>query len=97
MSSGWSFSGMGSYYYRFSEQRTLTSLDVSNRYLILTNTPTNESQTSLEYSGAVTQAYGVDFEVTHDDSGRRLSWQNLGLDGILEPGDIVRIEYLVKI
>lgn len=70
---------------------TLTSADETNKSVTLSNTPLNADKVMLDPVGGPAQQYGVDFTV----SGTTLSWASLGLDGILEEGDVLRISYMV--
>lgn len=72
---------------------TLSAGDIINKFILLDEAPIDKTSTRLTVVGGVPQEYAVDFEVTNDDGGRRLSWSTLGLDGVLESGDILIIEY----
>jgi hypothetical protein len=66
---------------------TLSAGDITAGSVSLIVTPTSGSLTRLTVGG-VRQQYGTDFIV----SGSTLSWSGLGLDGILESGDVLQIE-----
>ena len=66
---------------------TLTGADITAGSKSLVVTPTAGSLTRLTVGG-VRQQYGIDFIV----SGSTISWSGLGLDGILEAGDVLQIE-----
>lgn len=66
---------------------TLSPADITAGSINIVITPTQPTLTRLTVGG-VRHQYGVDFIV----SGSTLSWSGLGLDGILESGDILQIE-----
>lgn len=68
---------------------TLSSGDVASKSITLSDIPTNVNKTRLSVIGGVDQAYGDDFTV----SGSTLSWNGLGLDGVLTTGDKLLVEY----
>lgn len=72
---------------------TLTETDITNKYVTLNDTPTIPAETRLAVSGGTHAFYGVSFTV----SGDQLSWDGLGLDGLLAPGDQLVIRYPVNI
>ncbi len=71
-----------------TEVVTLSTFDISQKFITLQNTPTIAGLTTVTVGG-ISQQFGVDF-IT---SGTQLSWSTLGLDGLLEAGDIMRIVY----
>lgn len=73
---------------------TLSPSDVSNKYVDLSTPPSTPTATRLSISGAPGMAYSTDFEViTNGVDVRRLSWNGKTIDGILESGDVVTVEY----
>lgn len=72
----------------------LDSTDISNKYIVLSSAPTTKNKTMCFIPSAPFQNYSVDYVVTSDDSDKRLSWDSLGLDGVLEIGDKLYIVYL---
>lgn len=73
------------------EEFTLTSTDITNKKVTLTYTPVNPNYVRLDVIGGGAQDNGVDFTV--NASTKELSWSGLGLDGILEANDVLRITY----
>jgi len=73
------------------EEFTLTSTDITNKKVILTYTPVNANYVRLDVIGGGAQDNGADFSV--NVTTKELSWSGLGLDGILEAGDILRVTY----
>lgn len=68
---------------------TLTSANILNKYVALTQTPDlRMAQLSV---GGTSPTYGDEFTVTADPN--RLSWDGLALDGVLEAGDVLTLEY----
>ena len=61
----------------------------TNKQLTLSATPAVVTQVIVDVIGGSSQRYGVDYSV----SGTTLSWNTLGLDGILNEGDFLRITY----
>jgi hypothetical protein len=104
MGSGWGMGGIagtppggggGDNAYR-KEEFTLTSTDISNKYVLISFAPTDPLMVSLTVVGGSGQDYSIDFISTLDNEGRRVSWSGLGLDGILAAGDTISIEYPVR-
>lgn len=71
---------------------TLSGTDITNKYVLLSTAPVTKNKTVMLPEGPA-QTYGVDFEVTNDNGGTRLSWNGLALDGVLEAGDLLLILY----
>lgn len=95
MSSGWGGgitsaspgpSGDNTYY---TEQKTLTPTDITNQFIILTSAPTDPGETDATVIGGPLQDYGVDFVVI----GNKLTWAGLGLDSLVDVGDIISVTY----
>lgn len=76
-----------------SEVIYLNSGQISQSYLVLLQAPSTPELTELNITGAPDQIYGVDYEVTADDGGKRLSWAGLGIDGVVEVGDVAGVRY----
>lgn len=68
---------------------TLNGTDITNKYVTLSGTPANVADTVLSIIGGSAQEYGTDFTV----SGTTLSWNGLWLDGVLETGDKLIIQF----
>jgi hypothetical protein len=68
---------------------TLDATDISNKFVTLTATPANPSLAVLEVIGGPTQRYGSDFSI----SGSQLTWNSLFLDGVLEVGDQLIVQF----
>ena len=66
---------------------TLSSTDITNKYITLSATPATPGNTQLNIVSGTDQAYTTDFIVT----GNQLSWSGLGLDGVLSVGDILTV------
>ena len=62
---------------------TLSAGDITAKQITLTNTPTDNSLVRMVVIDGVEQENGADFSV----SGTTVSWNGLGLDGILITGD----------
>lgn len=74
---------------RITEGFTCDATIIANKSVTLAATPANPASTVLHVQGAPHQEYGIDFTV----SGTTLSWNGLGLDGLLESGDKLRVVY----
>jgi len=79
--------------YKPEAVRTLSGVDITNKYVILTEAPANKNFTRLWVLDGPQQEYGVDFQVTTDDGGKRLSWDGLGLESLLLAGDKLIVTY----
>lgn len=73
------------------EYRTVTAPEAAAKSLTLADTPIDPTKVILGIAGAPTQVYGTDFTV----SGTTLSWSGTALDGILDTGDQLLIQYNV--
>jgi len=76
-----------------TDKITLVSGDITNKYVVLSLAPSDKPQTQLTVIGGPPQEYSVDYQVTTDNANRRLSWDSLGLDGILIAGDKLIVNY----
>lgn len=71
------------------EYRTLTGGEITAKELTLTATPTTALKVIVDLISGCAQIYGTDFSV----SGNILTWNGLGLDGVLIAGDVLRVQY----
>ena len=71
------------------EFRTISAGEATAKSLTLTNTPSFPSEVILHTVGGSIQFYGDDYTV----SGTTLTWNGLGLDGVLASGDKIVIQY----
>jgi hypothetical protein len=67
----------------------LTQTDIDNKYIILNKTPSVPEALQVIPVGGPEQLYGIDYTIT----GNILSWDGLGLDGILDNTDKLIIRY----
>lgn len=74
---------------RGAEQRTLTSDEITNKYLTLANTPVNADVVIVEVVKGSVAAKGIDYSV----NGANISWDGLALESKLVAGDILIISY----
>lgn len=72
------------------EYFTLTEEEIDQKYISLAKTPNNPIKVLLTVYGALASFYGLDFTV----SGNVLTWNELGLDGLLNSGDILQVVYI---
>jgi len=79
---------------------TLTSTDITNKYVDLAATVASPSSTSASIMSGSELQYTEDFIVKLDDNGeyRRFSWSSsdttTGLESVLTAGDLLRITYM---
>jgi hypothetical protein len=71
------------------ERIELQEQDIFNKFVRLSDTPIISQNVIVTPEGGITQIYGIDYSV----SGDRLVWDGLGLEGVLEQGDILIIQY----
>lgn len=71
------------------EKFELSNTDVSLKQVELNKVPTNPSSVIVFPQGGIPQFSGIDFVVTENI----LSWNNLGLDGFLEQGETIFVQY----
>lgn len=72
---------------------TLDATDIANKYIVLTEAPRVKNETQMYIINGSAAGYGVDFIITDDDGGKRLSWDGLDLDGIFSIGDQILVIY----
>jgi len=78
------------------EVLTLTSTDITNKYVDLAAAPKQVQSTVVQPEGGPVQFYTDDYTIITDGSViKRLNWSGLGMDGILEVGDKLRVLYEV--
>lgn len=68
----------------------LDSTDITNKNTALASAPLAPSKVLVDIIGGGPQEYSVDFTV----SGTTLSWNSLGLDGLVSAGDKLRVVYI---
>lgn len=73
-----------------TETIAITSLNLTTKTLTLSKTVQNPSRTKIFPEGGPPQIYATDFTVV---SPNIITWGNMGLDGLIEEGDILVIEY----
>lgn len=71
------------------EKFTLLNGDIINKYVTLAATPTTASLVRLVIINGLEQDYSTDFTV----SGNQVSWNGLGLDGVLEINEKIIVIY----
>jgi hypothetical protein len=74
------------------ETFTLTSTDITNKYVDLDQEIFADSLDFL-ISGAGDQLEGIDYSTSLVGLITRVSWAGLGLDGVLEAGDVIQLPY----
>ena len=75
------------------EKFTLDIVAITNKYIILNRAPMTTGLTRLMVIDGIEQEYNADYQMLSDDGNRRLSWNSLGLDGVLSVGDRLIITY----
>lgn len=74
----------------YTETVVITGINLLTKTLILSKIVQNPSRTKIFPEGGPAQIYATDFTVV---SPNIIMWGNMGLDGLLEIGDILVIEY----
>lgn len=76
------------------ERFTLSSDDINAKGVDLAGTVLDghEAVTQLNIVGGVFCSYGVDYTI----SGQSISWDGLGLDGVLEASDVIDVTYVTE-
>lgn len=74
---------------KFSEQFTINNVHLLMKRVVLTNAPVLGYDVIIFPRNGCAQFLGDDFAVT----GAEVSWAGLGLDGLLEVGDIIHVDY----
>lgn len=73
---------------------TLTSTEISNKYVDLDQTPKTNTAVMVFPVGGIAQEYTADYTVISNGSAvKRLNWNGLGLEALLESGDKLIVEY----
>jgi len=71
---------------------TLSSTDITNKYITLAYVPDIMSSIIMEISGAPQQLLNVDYEVS-DSNSYRITWEGFGMENILEIGEKINMNY----
>ena len=76
---------------------TLTAQNITDKFVDLSETVKTANTVQVQVVGGPLQAVAVDFNVINDAGSllRRISWNGLGLDGILEAGDVLQVWYSI--
>ena len=72
-----------------SEVFTLTSTNISQKKITLSQIPLDPEGLSFLPDGGIPQRYGIDFTIVGND----IIWSGMGLDGFLEENDVIRVSY----
>jgi hypothetical protein len=73
----------------FTDYLCVSSQDINNKFIALSYLLVDSSDVSLNVIGGSSQELGTDF---YAEDGK-IKWDGLGLDGELNPGDILRVIY----
>jgi len=76
-----------------AETFTLTDTDIANKYVTLSSTPLDTSEIEFNIRNAPYQYYGNDFK-QDEMYQKRITWELLNLDGVLQVGDKITISYM---
>jgi len=74
------------------ETKTILAGDVANKYILVTTDITSDATTVLKVKTLADQYYDDDFTVDAINK-KKIKWNGLGLDGLIEAGDEVEILY----
>ena len=73
---------------------TLTSTEITNKYVDLDQVPRTNTAVMVFPVGGIAQEYTTDYTVISTGSAvKRLNWNGLGLESLLEAGDKIIVEY----
>lgn len=78
---------------RETEVFELSSTDITNKYVQLSFEPIVHEETIVYVNGAPGQDYGTDYAINVVSGTAYLTWNGLGLDGKLQPGDTMVVVY----
>lgn len=84
--------------YEHYEEIVLTETHITDKYVSLTESINviQEQTTKLYVAGSPVQVYGTDYLIENDGTyNRRIFWGSMGLDGVLEENDTLRVWYNV--
>lgn len=77
------------------EEKLLSLLDIANGYVTLAKLPFSAGTVKLAVlNGLGEYDYGVDYQMS--GATKTLTWAGLGLDGLLEAGDTVKVTYFTE-
>jgi hypothetical protein len=71
---------------------TIVAEDLTNKYLLVDTDITTDESTKVEVAQLAPQFHGIDF-VVDGTNKKKIKWNGLGLDGLLEVGDQGLITY----
>lgn len=71
------------------ERLELSSNNISTKQIELNKSPSDPASVVVFPEGGIPQFAGIDFVVTDNI----LSWNQLGLDGFLESGEVIIVQY----
>jgi hypothetical protein len=72
------------------ELRVITQDEVDQKFITLEGVVSQPDLTKFHFINGTTQLIGIDYSIVGVGV---ISWEALGLDGFIESGDVVRIEY----
>jgi len=75
----------------FTEIKQVTATEDLAKQIILEQTPTDNLKVIIDIVGGTSQVHGTDFIVF----GNTLDWNGLGMETIIDEGDIIRINYVI--
>jgi hypothetical protein len=87
---------LGNVTQEITEALTLSAGNITAKYKDLANVPKTATAVKVCPKGGIPQVYTTDFTVITDGSViKRLNWDALAMDGILEENDILIVSYLI--
>lgn len=72
------------------EIRVITQGEIDQGFLILDSNVSAPSLTRLHFINGTTQLFDIDYTI---EEGFNLVWEGYSLEGFIEAGDVVRVEY----
>lgn len=76
-----------------SETFTLTETDIANKFITVAYEPLDSAEIGFEIQNAPSQYYGEDYKQDTSFS-KRITWEGLALDGVIQAGDKVTVTYI---
>jgi len=71
--------------------KTIDATDMANKWFTLPSAPITETDNIMSIRNAPSMTYGLDYAV--NIAGPTVMWNGLGIDGIIDVGDVVTIMY----
>ena len=74
----------------YNELREITIQEIEDKNILLSNNASTSDSFGLHFINGTSQVIGIDFFLQSDNI---IAWENMGLDGFIEAGDLIKLEY----